>query len=172
MTNGTKAETSETEVWSGGYSLQALWSSYVILGALAIIAAVALWILQPFANMLTTWTLFLVASAGCVAVLFAVFLYQKLNRNFVLTTERIKHREGILTRTHYVLELIRVSDVTYDQGPIEALFGCGTIYVHSTDPSHPELVLGGIEKVRDVADQIDRLRREERRLRGVHVETI
>ena len=92
--------------------------------------------------------------------------------HYELTSQRLKHREGILVRSMDRIELIDVDDVMYKQGPIQAMLGVGNITVKSSDSSHPELVLYGIENIREVADRIDDARRDERRKRGLHIEAI
>ena len=52
------------------------------------------------------------------------------------------------------------------------MFGVGSIKISSSDRSHPELVLLGIEDVKNIADTIDDVRRKERRRRGLHIESI
>jgi hypothetical protein len=48
----------------------------------------------------------------------------------------------------------------------------GTIHISSSDRTHPELLLLGIDDVKRVADLIDDVRRKERRQRGLHIEAI
>jgi hypothetical protein len=52
------------------------------------------------------------------------------------------------------------------------MLGVGTVRITSSDRSTPEFVLVGIEDVRKVAVLIDEARRNERRKRGVHIESI
>jgi hypothetical protein len=48
----------------------------------------------------------------------------------------------------------------------------GTISIRSSDQTHPQIELLGIEKVREVAAMIDEARRQERRKRGLYVEAV
>jgi len=50
--------------------------------------------------------------------------------------------------------------------------GVGTIRIVSSDRSHPDFSLPGIENARRVAEQFDDARRAERRRRGLHIEQI
>jgi hypothetical protein len=52
------------------------------------------------------------------------------------------------------------------------MFGIGTVRITSSDQSHPELSLPGIENVQAVAGQIDDARRKERRRRGLYIESV
>ena len=68
--------------------------------------------------------------------------------------------------------MIDIDDVTYYQGLVERMLNVGSIKLESSDRTHPELWLRGIDNVGEVADLFDDLRRKERRRRGVHIESI
>jgi hypothetical protein len=70
------------------------------------------------------------------------------------------------------VEVIDIDDVSYSQGPIERLLGVGTIKLLSSDVSDPQLILRGIDDVQRVATLIDNARREERRRRGLYLESV
>ena len=65
-----------------------------------------------------------------------------------------------------------MDDVSYDQGIIERLLGVGTIRVTSSDRTHPEIALRGIDGVHEVATMMDDARRRERLRRGLHIEAV
>jgi hypothetical protein len=67
---------------------------------------------------------------------------------------------------------IDIDDLTFEQGIVQRMFGVGKIRISSSDRTHPEIILVGIDNVKYVADLIDDARRKERRRRGVHIETI
>ena len=98
--------------------------------------------------------------------------YRKLNVNYELTTQRFVHRSGILRRITDRIEAIDMDDVSFEQGIIERLLNVGTIRVISSDRSHPELVLCGIEDVARIAKLIDDTRHKERLRRGLHIEAV
>jgi hypothetical protein len=52
------------------------------------------------------------------------------------------------------------------------MLGVGSIRIMSSDQSHPAMDLPGIENVRAVASLIDEVRRQERRKRGLYVESV
>ena len=70
------------------------------------------------------------------------------------------------------IEVIDIDDVTVEQGLIERMFGVGTIRLLSSDTSDPKLFLRGIDDVKRVAAMIDDVRRDERRKRGMYIETV
>jgi uncharacterized membrane protein YdbT with pleckstrin-like domain len=106
------------------------------------------------------------------AALAVVLLYRRLTVRYRLTTYRFFHETGLLSRTRNRVEVIDINDVTLKQGIIERMFEVGTIHIQSSDVTHPELDLPGIESVRQVTDLIDNTRRAERQRRGVFMENI
>jgi membrane protein YdbS with pleckstrin-like domain len=90
--------------------------------------------------------------------------------SYQLTTRRLSLRYGILTRSGRDFPLIRISDVSFSQGPIDRLLGCGRLTVESAG-EHGQLVLTEIPRVEMVQatlfqlveDEQLRLGRDERR---------
>jgi hypothetical protein len=70
------------------------------------------------------------------------------------------------------MEVIDIDDVTFEQKIVERMMGVGSIKIISSDRTHPELWMRGIENVRHIATQIDDIRRKERRKRALHIEAI
>jgi hypothetical protein len=52
------------------------------------------------------------------------------------------------------------------------MLGIGTVRLLSSDQSTPQFSIVGIEDVRNVAMMIDDARRQERRKRGLHIESV
>jgi membrane protein YdbS with pleckstrin-like domain len=156
----------EVTLWKGGYSAKAMVGSW-ILAAVASVLFIAgalyfRWSWRvPVALVCLTWI--------SVALVLA---YRKLGVYYELTTQRFIHKTGILKRTSDRLEVIDIDDVTFSQGLIQRLVNVGTVRISSSDRTHPELELIGIENVQVVADNIDDVRRKERRRRGLHIEAI
>jgi membrane protein YdbS with pleckstrin-like domain len=88
---------------------------------------------------------------------------------YQLTTRRLQLRRGILTRSGRDFPLIRISDASFSQGPIDRLLGSGRLVVESAG-EHGQLVLSAIPDVQEVqatlfqlvGDEHQRLAREER----------
>ena len=114
--------------------------------------------------------------AGLLVVIWAALgltlMVRKYSIHYELTTQRFIHMEGLLKRVADRIEVIDIDDVTYQQGLVERMVGVGNIKISSSDRSHPELWMRGIENVKDIANMIDEVRRKERRRRGVHIEAI
>ena len=157
----------EDELWSGTYSPKAMVGPAVGLGVLTIVALVIGALAPPP-------TLIIVALGAVVlwAILGLVLLYRRMTVRYRLTTFRFFHETGLLSRTRNRVEVIDINDVTLSQGLIERMFNVGTIHIQSSDVTHPDLHLIGIENVRDVTDLIDNTRRKERERRGLFMENV
>lgn len=157
----------EEELWSGTYSPQAMVGPAAGLVVLTVLAFVG----GSFAGPVG-----LAAAAIGAVVLWGVLglalLYRRMTVHYRLTTFRLFHESGLLSRNRDRIEVIDINDVTLSQGIIERMFNVGTIHIESSDTTDPELDLPGIDNVRHVADLIDNTRRAERQRRGLFMENI
>lgn len=163
------ADDPEDDLWSGSYSHLAMIGSW-IGGGVASVAGVILGVMT-FTSA-SAWLILLGVLAVGWLILASWYFYRRMSVSYELTSQRLIHEAGLLWRTVDRVELIDVDDVTYRQGPVERMLGVGTILVTSSDKTTPELLLPGIENVREVADKIDDARRKERRSRGLHIEAV
>ncbi len=163
-------ELPEQELWRGGYSPKAMLGGWIVAGLISIAAllggiywarATALWWLGVLVAMLLPWLY-------CASVL----AYRRLNVRYRLTSQRFLHERGILRRVNDRIEAIDMDDIAFEQGLLERLVGVGTIRITSSDRSHPDMVLPGIENVQRVVELFDDARRSERRRRGLHIEQV
>jgi len=159
----------EDDLWSGSYSHLAMIGTWVGAGV-ATVAAVVVGLLASLGGQ--GWLALLGAVVLVWALLVGWYFYRRLSVHYRLTSQRLLHEAGLLWRTVDRIELIDIDDVTYKQGPVERLFGVGAVLISSSDKTSPELLLPGIENVREVADLIDDARRRERRSRGLHIESV
>lgn len=162
----------ERELWQGSFSGRSMFGAWVaaIFITIALIAAISL-----VTELRTNPFVWLFGASVIVLMwigLVSTWLYQRWGHFYEVTTERIKHRDGILVRRMGLIELIDIDDVSYQQGPIQSLLGVGNIHLTSSDVSHPSLTMRGISNIRWVAEMIDEARRDERRKRGLHIESI
>jgi membrane protein YdbS with pleckstrin-like domain len=113
-------------------------------------------------------------AVGVLAVVLAVaFFFIPFLRwqttTYRLTTRRLQLRSGILTRSGRDFPLIRISDVSFRQGPIDRLLGTGRLVVESAG-EHGQLMLDEIPDVQEVqatlfqlvGEEHQRLSREEK----------
>lgn len=94
----------------------------VLLGVVALIAAI-IWCARP---LLRWWT-----------------------TSYELTNRRLRLRAGIVTRRGRDFPLSRISDVSFAQGLLDRLLGCGRLVVESPG-EHGQLVLSEIPHVQQV----------------------
>ena len=162
----------ESFLWEGAYSGRAMtgqWVGMAVISVLLLIVWLSLGFLRGSG---LAWTLLVVVLLVGWGGTWLLMMYRKLSYKYELTTQRFKHRAGILTRVSDRIEVIDIDDVTYRQGPIQAMLNVGDITISSSDSTHPVLIMKGIEDVKAVSDQIDNVRRAERRKRGLHIEAI
>lgn len=163
--HGDDEDDQEDEIWRGSFSKKGMIGQW-ILATVITIGSLVLAALTP-----VTWMVVLSAVLVMWAALVGWYIYKRLSVHYTLTTQRLIHEAGLLWRTIDRIELIDIDDVTFKQGPVERAFRVGRIIVISGDKTSPELVLPGIDNVRQVADDIDDARRKERRRRGLHMIT-
>jgi len=163
------ADDPEAELWEGSYSPKAMYGEWVA-GAVVTVAGVVIAVLffatvgvpAVVIGLLVLMWLFLVGR----------LLYLKHSVNYRLTSQRFVHQSGILSRVTDRIEVIDMDDISFAQGPVQRMLGVGTIRITSSDRTHPELVLRGIENVAEVSSLIDNARRKERVRRGLHIEAV
>ncbi|MCC6546670.1 PH domain-containing protein [Candidatus Sumerlaeota bacterium] len=104
---------------------------------------------------LNFWT-FLICGLLCILIFppfVALWEYIKLRSvKYEVTTQRIRMRRGIFSRTMDDVELYRLRDYHLEQSFTHRLFGIWNIVMTTVDKTHPKIVLEGIrngEKLRD-----------------------
>jgi membrane protein YdbS with pleckstrin-like domain len=161
-------DTAEQELWQGGYCLKAMAATWVVslLASIALIVAGFL-----IANRIVWWCV-LAAIVLLWLYLAIVLLRRRLGVHYRLTTQRFFHESGILIHTTDLIEVIDMDDITYRQTLIDRMTGVGTIRIVSSDRSHPDLSIDGIDNVHDVAAMMHDARHAERTRRGLHIEQV
>jgi membrane protein YdbS with pleckstrin-like domain len=81
---------------------------------------------------------------------------------YELTTRRLQIRGGIATRHGRDIPLIRITDVSFEQGPLDRLLGCGRLVVESAG-EHGQIALTEIPHVEQVQATLFRLVESEQR---------
>jgi membrane protein YdbS with pleckstrin-like domain len=167
----------EEELWSGTYSPKAMIGWFVGAGLLTIAGAIVASLAGGAA-----WVVFAIGAIIAWAVVALVTLYRRLTVRYQLTTFRLFHETGLLSRTRDRIEVIDVDDVTMTQGLIERMFNVGTVTILASDQSLSEkeggkggmgtLSMQGIDDPRRVTDLIDNTRRRERERRAIFMENV
>jgi len=105
---------------------------FFLFGAvIALIAALALaiWVGQAEVSEVV---LFPVLALPVVALLFFLVRFaQWVTTDFVLTTDRLIYRKGVVSRQGKEIPLERVNDVSYQQSMIQRMMGAGDLMVES-----------------------------------------
>jgi len=158
----------QDERWEGGYCGKAMIGYYVLGG----LGSIAILVLGFSIGSPTGWMLLAIAAVLMWLAIAGYLAYRKLNIRYELNDRRFIHRSGILRRREDRIETIDMDDVSVEQGLLERMVGVGTITILSSDASDPKLVMKGIANAKEVAQQIDHIRRKERRRRGLHIESV
>lgn len=159
----------EELLWEGRYSWKGMAQEFGLCGLATFLAIGIGPTLIKDVQTAKYLAIFLVA---LWAILIVTLVYRQMRTRFRLTSERLYHNQGILYRVSDRLEVIDIDDVRVEQGLIEMIFRVGKIRLRTSDHTDPDITLRGIAPVQEVADLIDDARRRERRLRGIHVESI
>ncbi|HYB16521.1 MAG TPA: PH domain-containing protein [Streptosporangiaceae bacterium] len=107
----------------------------------------------------------LVVAAVAVLVLMVWLMIPVLRwrlTTYELTTRRLRLRDGIVTRRGRDIPLIRITDVSFEKGPLDRLLGCGRLVVESAG-EHGQIVLTEIPHVEHVQATLFQLVGEEQR---------
>lgn len=162
----------EEDLWAGDFSAKAMYGAWLAAALVTIAGLVALLMVADLRANPIAWYVY----AGIVVVVWGYLLlqfgYLKLVCRYELTSQRLRHREGIFVRTMNRIELVDIDDIVFRQGIIQRMLNVGNIVLKSRDLSHPELTLKGISDVKRVADLIDNARIAERRRRAVRFESL
>ncbi|QDU26123.1 Bacterial membrane flanked domain protein [Anatilimnocola aggregata] len=168
---GAAPDEPETHLWAGGFSPKAMIGHW-LLAALVTVAGIIAGVLFAIPTAGAIWLFVGLGSVALWGGLFLYYLYLRFGMSYELTSQRLVHKVGILSQSTNRIEVIDVDDVSYHQTFIERMLGVGTIKILSTDTSDPKLVIRGIDEVKRIANMIDNVRRDERRRRGMYIETV
>jgi uncharacterized membrane protein YdbT with pleckstrin-like domain len=110
------------------------------------------------------WTTF--AVAALVLLWFSVWPYLRWQTTrYVLTTDRVVLRSGVLARSGRDIPLTRVNDVSFQHSLVERVLRCGTLTIESGG-EHGQVVLDDVPSVEWVQREVYRAVDNDRRRRG------
>lgn len=133
---------------------------FVLLVAVAVVAAVLLAVI-PHNRLQADERIAVGVVALVVALIWTgVPFLRWRTTTYELTNRRLRLRKGILSRTGRDFPLIRISDVSFSQGVLDRLLGCGRLVVESPG-EHGQLVLTEIPEVKRVQAMLFQLVEEE-----------
>jgi uncharacterized membrane protein YdbT with pleckstrin-like domain len=161
----------ETTIWQGHPS-QILNLPVFLLCGLA--AAGLLAVAIVFRENLGVPAAYIVAGVALVPFAFAFVKWLQVKfQRYELTTERLRMRRGIFSRTTDEIELYRVKDYVLREPLSLRLWGVGDIALTTTDDANPTVLLRAVHQPEGLRDQIRKhveARREVKRVRITEME--
>lgn len=99
--------------------------------ALIVVAAIAGYLSSlPSGSHAGTWRLVIWVITAVVLVWFCVVPFLNwLVTTYTFTNRRLITRTGLLTRRGHDIPMNRISDIEYEKGLVDRIFGCGTLIV-------------------------------------------
>jgi membrane protein YdbS with pleckstrin-like domain len=135
----------------------------VLLAVLVLAAALVLVAVIPSGSAAAGERLLVAAVAVLVLMVWLMIpvLRWRLT-TYELTTRRLQIRGGIVTRHGRDIPLVRITDVSFEQGPLDRLLGCGRLVVESAG-EHGQIALTEIPHVERVQATLFQLVESEQR---------
>jgi uncharacterized membrane protein YdbT with pleckstrin-like domain len=113
-------------------------SKMLVLPLLVLVVALAggIWLATLAQDAAPPWDTVWLIVLGAVALLVLVWLVlapfvRWRTTHFVVTTDRVIVREGVIKRTGIDIPLSRINSVQFEHGLLDRLFGCGTLLIES-----------------------------------------
>ncbi|CAM3620473.1 PH domain-containing protein [Kibdelosporangium persicum] len=84
-----------------------------------------------------SWSTLAFILIGAVGLILIVWLFlapfvRWRTTHFIVTTDRVMAREGVIKRTGIDIPLSRISSVRFEHGLIDRIVGCGTLIIESS----------------------------------------
>lgn len=128
---------------------------------ITVAAAVALVLVIPSGSAAGAERLAVMAVAVIILLVWVLVpILRWRTTTYELTNHRLRLREGVLSRTGRDFPLSRISDVSFQHGPIDRMLGCGRLVVESAG-EHGQLVLNEIPDVEKVQATLFQLVQDE-----------
>ena len=126
--------------------------------ALVVLLAIAVAVQVAVGSAAVHWIVWILALLG-IMWLFVRPLLAWLTTTYTFTNRRLITRRGILTRRGHDIPLSRISDVEYEYGLVDRLFGCGTLMI-SDASTDGEVTLHDIPHVEETQRRLNQLLHE------------
>ena len=142
----------ETTIWEGSSSQVLNLPVFVVCGLLVGILLGAALLAGNRAGPLTP---IILASAAILPILFALYRVVKIkSRRYIVTSERLRIREGILSKRTDEVELYRVRDYVLVEPLSLRFFGLSDLALVTDDTVNPNVLLKAIPQAQALKDQI------------------
>jgi uncharacterized membrane protein YdbT with pleckstrin-like domain len=143
----------ESVVFEGHPSWRALLSFY--LGGVAAAAAVGV-----IAGLIWSWSVGLLVGVVLLAAALAFGFVKRMSTTYLVSTQRLYIRRGILSKSMQQTRIDRVQNVNTDQSLRERLLRVGTVDFDTAGTDDSEFRFVGIADPGDVVAAVDRAQRE------------
>jgi uncharacterized membrane protein YdbT with pleckstrin-like domain len=103
---------------------------------LLVTLAAGVWLATVAGGLAAPWhniTLIAIGVVGVVLIcwLFLAPLIRWRTTHFIVTTDRLIAREGVVKRTGIDIPMTRINSVQFEHGLVDRIFGCGTLIIES-----------------------------------------
>jgi uncharacterized membrane protein YdbT with pleckstrin-like domain len=76
------------------------------------------------------WLILIWVLAGVAILVYSVWPFLKwLTTTYTVTDRRLTTHRGVINRSGHDIPLARISDVSYEKGLVDRIFGCGTLVI-------------------------------------------
>ena len=107
-----------------------LWPYIVLIVTLGLGIWLAI-LAQDLSWNLIAWIAIAVVALALIVWLFFIPFLRWRTTHFIVTTDRVMAREGVVNRTGLDIPLSRINSVRFEHGLIDRIFGCGTLIIES-----------------------------------------
>jgi uncharacterized membrane protein YdbT with pleckstrin-like domain len=120
---------------------------------LIVTVAAGIWLALLVQDAAAPWDLIGLIAIAAVGVILIVWLFlapfvRWRTTHFVVTTDRVMAREGVINRTGIDIPLGRINSVRFEHGLVDRIFGCGTLIIESASQEPLEFDdIPSVEKV-------------------------
>jgi membrane protein YdbS with pleckstrin-like domain len=104
--------------------------------ALIVTLGLGIWLAILGKDAAAPWNLVSLIAIAVVALVLIVWLFfapfvRWRTTHFIVTTDRLMAREGVIKRTGIDIPLGRINSVQFEHGLLDRVFGCGTLIIES-----------------------------------------
>lgn len=147
----------EQIVWSGTPSLL-LSAGSLVGGLLVVVAGVVLYGVLIPADFEFRWVAWLLIPAGLLLMGYAYVRHQ--STRYVITTNEVYRKEGLLSRHVTSLRLDRIQNSSFEQSLLERLLSYGDVHVDTAGSGGTEITFEAVSNPQEVSglltEQLDR----------------
>jgi uncharacterized membrane protein YdbT with pleckstrin-like domain len=147
---------SEHELYEGRPSWRALMSFYLLGLGLAALVVVIVGLLVG------SWAPAVVAAAAIAGLTLLIGYLRRISTKYLITTQRLRIRRGILRKRVQETRLERVQNVNYQQGVLDRMLGVGTVDFDTAGTDDSEFRFEWVNHPEEVVRAVDRAVEEAR----------